>query len=57
MTDKRWKQLMHDVGPGLTPEEIADGWHFCWDWDGLLIGPGMGEMDSCVCQPKPKKEI
>lgn len=37
----------------LTPEELQLGWHFCWDWDGLLVGPGMGELDSCTCHPKP----
>lgn len=40
---------MADDGLKLTPEEISNGWHFCWDWDGLLIGPGMGEMKSCKC--------
>ena len=24
----------------LTPEEISIGWHYCYDWDGELIGPG-----------------
>ena len=36
----------------LTEQEIAEGWHFCWDWDGLLIGTGMGELDSCSCYSK-----
>jgi hypothetical protein len=53
MTDERWHFLMSDAAwervEPLTPDEIAEGWHFCWDWDGLLIGPGMGEMQSCCC--------
>ena len=51
----RWCALMNgtnETGPHLTPEEIAAGWHFCIDWDGLLIGPGMGELESCHCIPK-----
>jgi hypothetical protein len=31
----------------LTLKEIDQGWHWCSDWDGLLVGPGMDEMDSC----------
>lgn len=37
----------------LHPVEIVQGWHFCWDWDGLLVGPGMGELQTCTCHPKP----
>lgn len=46
---ERWNQLMSDDEMSLTKEEIKAGWHFCWDWDGLLIGPGMGEMEHCTC--------
>lgn len=49
MTDERWKQLMADDSLPLTSEEISNGWHFCSDWDGLLIGPGMKEVESCTC--------
>lgn len=48
MTDERWKELMR-AEDDLTEEEIQEGWHFCWEWDGLLVGPGMDEMDSCLC--------
>ena len=37
-------------GEGLTEEEIEAGWHFCPEWDGLLIGPGMVELEACLCQ-------
>ena len=33
----------------LTQEEIAEGWHWCYEFDGLLVGPGMREMESCTC--------
>jgi hypothetical protein len=38
----------------LSPEEISQGWHFCYDWDGLLIGPGNSKMDSCNCKINKK---
>jgi hypothetical protein len=34
----------------LSTEEISQGWHYCYHWDGLLIGPGSKEMDSCECR-------
>ena len=38
----------------LTSEEINDGWHFCNEWDGLLVGPGMDELKVCKCEPLRK---
>ena len=52
MKHQRWVALQEGDnlnGPHLTQEEIQEGWHFCWDWDGLLVGPGMGEIESCTC--------
>jgi hypothetical protein len=34
----------------LTPEEISQGWHHCYSWGGMLIGPGLYEMNSCECK-------
>jgi len=45
----RWVELNDSEGNRLTSEEIDAGWHFCPDWDGLLIGPGMREMELCLC--------
>lgn len=39
----------------LSPEELQEGWHFCNEWDFMLVGPGMKEMDFCICD-LPKKE-
>jgi hypothetical protein len=33
----------------LTADELKDGWHFCYDWDGLLVGPGLWELVHCHC--------
>lgn len=49
MTKERWEQLMANEELSLTPEEILARWHFCPEFDGLLIGPGMDEMKSCLC--------
>jgi len=45
--DARYADLMKDDEMKLTQEEISAGWHFCPEWDGLLIGPGMDEFDYC----------
>lgn len=49
MTDEHYDALM-DYEVELTQAEIDEGWHFCWCWDGLLVGPGMGEMEFCHCK-------
>jgi hypothetical protein len=38
----------------LTPEEISAGWHYCRDWEWVLIGPGNLKMDSCNCKINKK---
>ena len=48
MSLDRWTHLMeNDIQ--LSPDELAAGWHWCPDWDDLLVGPGMGELDHCTC--------
>lgn len=50
MEHERWVRLMESQTLELTPDEIAIGWHFCGDWDGLLVGPDMPmEQDCCTC--------
>lgn len=49
MTPERWLELERDQSSHVEHGEIAEGWHFCPEWDGLLIGPGMGEFDHCLC--------
>lgn len=50
--DERWMDLMESMHPELTEEEMDEGWHFCDCWDGLLVGPGMDELDYCTCARK-----
>jgi hypothetical protein len=47
MNKDRYMWLISHEEGSLTDEEIAAGWHFCYDWDGLLIGPGMWEFEEC----------
>ena len=49
MTDLRWKELMADDELPLSVEELGVGWHWCDEFDGLLVGPEMGEWDCCLC--------
>lgn len=48
MTPERYEEL-NKKGSGLSEDEIADKWHFCREWDQMLVGPGMPEMESCLC--------
>lgn len=49
LTISRFHELESDYMLSLTPEEVAEGWHFCDDWDGLLVHPTMIEAESCYC--------
>ena len=39
MTNERFNELMRNEDLSLTPEEIAQDWHFCYEFDGLLRKP------------------
>lgn len=54
MTPERWKWLQYE-GPEdvrLTKDEVKEGWHFCFDWDCLLIHKDDPEYDCCTCPHK-----
>lgn len=48
MTYARRTEIL-SLGYPLTQDEIAAGYHFCYDWDGMFIGPEDGEMECCTC--------
>lgn len=50
MDKKRFDELNGNDGRSLTESELAEGWHFCPDWDYLLVGPGSAEQDGCTCE-------
>jgi hypothetical protein len=54
MTSERWTALSKSEHLNLTEEEIKYGWHFCHEWDGLLVGPGMKEAEACLCFPEKR---
>lgn len=53
MTQERMKEL-EVTGGALTSEETEAGWHYCPDWDYMLIGPDDAECESCLCDHEPK---
>ncbi len=55
MTNDRYFQLMNDLNERLTQQEIEEGWHFCPDWDGLLIHESHPEFECCTCNGKDPK--
>lgn len=57
MTDERYLQLVRNEEECLTSEEIAAGWHFCYEFDGLLVGPGMEETQFCHAHCGSNKTI
>ncbi len=48
MTKERIREL-ESIRAMLTPEECNQGYHFCNDWDGLLVGPDDKELECCTC--------
>ena len=49
MTNSRYTEVFNNAAE-LTEAECAQGWHFCAEWDGLLVGPGMAELQHCTCK-------
>lgn len=49
MTPERYQQLCHDHSTILTDEEYHGGWHFCMDWDGMLIHTSDKAYEVCGC--------
>lgn len=56
MTPGRYR-VVDELGAGLTSEESAAGWHFCPDWDQMLVGPGMPEYEVCCTCEKPHAHL
>ncbi len=53
MTQARFDFLMQpfegDESVMLTAKELANGWHWCDEWDGLLIHTDDIEFHHCKC--------
>lgn len=53
MTPKRKQDLDNNPDLPLTPEEVKEGWHFCYSYE-KLVGPGMPEFSTCQCGVRPR---
>jgi hypothetical protein len=49
MNEQRYRELMGSPDAKITDEEWEEGWHYCPDWDFLLIGPETIESEACTC--------
>lgn len=47
MTTERYNELM-ETGASVSPQEFHEGWHYCCEFDGLLMQ--LGDM-RCECAP------
>jgi len=53
MTEDRYNYLMYNEEALLTIEEMNAGWHFCPDWDFLLVNVKTSpERSGCSCEFK-----
>ena len=34
----------------MTADEKAEGWHFCPEWDFMLISGASPEAECCTCE-------
>ena len=56
MTQERYEFLQENIEVSLTQEEVSQGYHFCPDYDMLLVGPGSPEVDTCTCDLEEYKK-
>jgi hypothetical protein len=49
MTLNRRHELENDTTLSLTAKEVAEGWFFCCEWDGMLIHESHPEAECCTC--------
>ena len=48
MTNERYWLLQNNTEAKLTEDEIKEGWHFCCEWDYMLIHKSWPEAESCL---------
>jgi len=49
MKQERYNEIEYK-NERLIKEEIDQGWHFCGDWDFLLIHITWPEYEECTCK-------
>lgn len=55
MNRKRYAELIK-TDAKLTEDEKREGWHFCKEWDFMLIHNTYIEFDACICNLKYKDQ-
>lgn len=55
MTHERRMELDNDYELVLTEEEIANGYVFCCEWDGLTLHASHPEANCCECLKEFRK--
>jgi hypothetical protein len=48
MTPERRRHL-ENSWDNVTDEEFQQGYHFCKEWDFMLVGPEDAEAQCCIC--------
>jgi len=54
MDEKRYIEIEFN-GAQLLPEEYRQGFHYCENWNDMLVGPDMPEWDCCNCDISYKR--
>ncbi len=49
MNQTRYDEIQSDIKAELSESEINAGWHFCPDWDFMLIHKDWREYEGCCC--------
>lgn len=57
MTPERIKELFNSPDAVITEEEWLQGWHWCDDFDGMLVGPRRAESEFCTCSKEIQKRM
>jgi len=55
MNSRRYQEIEIE-GKQLLPSEFRRGWHYCENWDDMLVGPTMTEWESCHCDLPYKRK-
>lgn len=50
MNRRRYNYLQMHPEDALTPTEVSEGWHFCPEWDFMLINKSWPEYEACTCR-------